>query len=233
MRSANFAWSVGMSRLAFPCRSASGAGAPASFSCAAARSNVSGCGALVLPPLWARPMTTTAITATAPRAVRRRRRDMGKRVVGRGWGSAGRSGILGVRGEGAAAVHRDVPRFPRSDLRTAQRTSAARRFPRGRFSRRAEPFMAEPMPPAVVAASVPDPTLVARAEAFTRERFVHEGEDASIALAPGSARRRALDAALAEIERGEKVPSTKWRRPHPPLPRPEAGLAGGGPVPAA
>src|SRR3954467_14468767 len=71
--------------------------------------------------------------------------------------------------------------------------------------------MAEPKPPAVEAASVPDPTLVSRAEAFTRERFVHEGEDASVALAPGSARRRALDAALAEIERGEKVPSTKWR----------------------
>ncbi|HWH92321.1 MAG TPA: DEAD/DEAH box helicase family protein, partial [Baekduia sp.] len=72
--------------------------------------------------------------------------------------------------------------------------------------------MAESMPPAVEAATIPDPTLVARAEAFTRERFVHEGEDAAVALAPGSARRRALDAALAEIERGEKVPSTKWRR---------------------
>src|SRR3954465_5025100 len=72
--------------------------------------------------------------------------------------------------------------------------------------------MAESPSPAVEAATVPDPTLVARAEAFTRERFIHEGEDASVALGPGSARRRALDAALAEIERGEKVPSTKWRR---------------------
>src|SRR4051812_30844909 len=72
--------------------------------------------------------------------------------------------------------------------------------------------MAEPKPPAVEAASVPDPTLVSRAEAFTRERFVHEGEDTAVALAPGGARRRALDAALAEIDRGEKVPSTKWRR---------------------
>ncbi|WCB96996.1 DNA helicase [Baekduia alba] len=72
--------------------------------------------------------------------------------------------------------------------------------------------MAESPPPAVEAASVPDPTLVARAEAFTRERFLHEGEDAAIALAPGSARRRALDFALAEIARGDKVPSTKWRR---------------------
>ncbi|MCW2984021.1 MAG: hypothetical protein JWR63_1591, partial [Conexibacter sp.] len=72
--------------------------------------------------------------------------------------------------------------------------------------------MADPTTPAVEAASVPDPTLVAKAEAFTRERFLHEGEDLAVALAPGGARRRALDAALAEIERGEKVPSTKWRR---------------------
>jgi superfamily II DNA or RNA helicase len=72
--------------------------------------------------------------------------------------------------------------------------------------------MADPTTPAVEAASVPDPTLVAKAEAFTRERFIHEGEDAAVALAPGGARRRALDAALDEIERGEKVPSTKWRR---------------------
>ena len=72
--------------------------------------------------------------------------------------------------------------------------------------------MADSTTQAVEAASVPDPTLVKRAEVFTRERFVHEGEDAAVALAPGGARRRALDAALAEIERGEKVPTTKWRR---------------------
>jgi ribonuclease E len=72
--------------------------------------------------------------------------------------------------------------------------------------------MADSTTQAVEAASVPDSTLVKRAEAFTRERFVHEGEDVAAALAPGGARRRALDAALAEIERGEKVPTTKWRR---------------------
>ncbi len=72
--------------------------------------------------------------------------------------------------------------------------------------------MADSTTQAVEAASVPDPTLVKRAEVFTRERFVHEGEDVAVALAPGGARRRALDAALAEIERGEKVPTTKWRR---------------------
>jgi ribonuclease E len=73
--------------------------------------------------------------------------------------------------------------------------------------------MADPTTPGVEAASsLPDPAHVARAEKFTRERFIHDGEDAAVALAPGSARRRALDAALAEMEAGAKVPSTKWRR---------------------
>jgi superfamily II DNA or RNA helicase len=72
--------------------------------------------------------------------------------------------------------------------------------------------MAESTTQAVEAASIPDPTLVAKAEAFTHERFIHEGEDASTALTPGSARRRALDAALREIDAGAAVPSTKWRR---------------------
>src|SRR5919201_3159987 len=61
-------------------------------------------------------------------------------------------------------------------------------------------------------ATVPDPTAIERGERFTRERFVHDGEDAAVALAPGSARRRALDAALSELDGGAKVPSTKWRR---------------------
>ncbi|MBI5106296.1 MAG: DEAD/DEAH box helicase family protein, partial [Solirubrobacterales bacterium] len=72
--------------------------------------------------------------------------------------------------------------------------------------------MAESTTSVVETASVPDPGLVEAAERFTRERFVHEGEDAASALAPGSARRRALDAALAEMDAGAKVPSTQWRR---------------------
>ena len=58
----------------------------------------------------------------------------------------------------------------------------------------------------------PSAAAIARAEKLTRERFVHEGETAQEALAPGSARRRALDAALAEAEAGLKVPSLEWRR---------------------
>ena len=72
--------------------------------------------------------------------------------------------------------------------------------------------MADSTTVAAEAAPIPDPALITRAEKFTRERFVHEGEDAAVALAPGSGRRKALDAALAEIEAGKKVPSTKWRR---------------------
>jgi hypothetical protein len=58
----------------------------------------------------------------------------------------------------------------------------------------------------------PSPAAIARAELFTRERFVHEGETLEDALAPGSARRKAIDAALEEIEAGAKQPSVKWRR---------------------
>jgi len=59
---------------------------------------------------------------------------------------------------------------------------------------------------------LPDDAAVKRAERFTRERFVHEGELPEDALAPGSARRRALDAALAELDAGAKAPSIEWRR---------------------
>ncbi|HSD81453.1 MAG TPA: DEAD/DEAH box helicase family protein, partial [Solirubrobacteraceae bacterium] len=72
--------------------------------------------------------------------------------------------------------------------------------------------MAELTSAAAVAAALPDPSAIERAEAFTREPFVHDGEDVAVALAPGSARRRALDAALAELDAGAKVPSTRWRR---------------------
>ena len=51
-----------------------------------------------------------------------------------------------------------------------------------------------------------------RAEEFAREPFVLEGEEAASALAPGTARRRALDAALAELDSGLETPSIEWRR---------------------
>ncbi|MET0762073.1 MAG: DEAD/DEAH box helicase family protein, partial [Thermoleophilaceae bacterium] len=51
-----------------------------------------------------------------------------------------------------------------------------------------------------------------RAEEFAREPFVLEGEDGSTALARGSPRRMALDAALEEIGQGREEPSVDWRR---------------------
>src|SRR4051812_27376000 len=61
-------------------------------------------------------------------------------------------------------------------------------------------------------AVLPSPEQIARVEAFTQERFVHDGEDLATALAAGGARRRAFDAALKELDNGAEVPSTEWRR---------------------
>jgi ribonuclease E len=61
-------------------------------------------------------------------------------------------------------------------------------------------------------AVLPPSEQIARVERFTQERFVHEGEELATALAAGSARRHAFEAALAELDAGAKVPSTGWRR---------------------
>jgi ribonuclease E len=51
-----------------------------------------------------------------------------------------------------------------------------------------------------------------RAQEFAREPFVLEGETPEVALAPGTARRTALDDALAETAEGREEPSIEWRR---------------------
>jgi ribonuclease E len=53
---------------------------------------------------------------------------------------------------------------------------------------------------------------IERAEQFAREPFVLAGEEPEAALAPGTARRAALDAALAEIDGGAESPSAEWKR---------------------
>src|SRR3954447_5949723 len=53
---------------------------------------------------------------------------------------------------------------------------------------------------------------LARAEKFTFEPFIHEGDDPVVVLAQGTPRRRALDEALAEIEAGLPQPSIQWRQ---------------------
>jgi len=74
--------------------------------------------------------------------------------------------------------------------------------------------MAESTSVALAVAPFPTPADITRAEKLVRERFVHQGEDPEVALAPGTPRRRALDQALAELEADPKAkhPSTEWRR---------------------
>jgi ribonuclease E len=72
--------------------------------------------------------------------------------------------------------------------------------------------MAESTSAAVKAASLPDAADIERAADFTLEQFVYNGETPAEALAPGSARRRALDTALAELDAGAEQPSIQWRR---------------------
>jgi ribonuclease E len=58
------------------------------------------------------------------------------------------------------------------------------------------------------ATQIPSREDLERVEQFTREPFPDDNE----ALRAGTARRRALDAALAEIEAGREEPSVEWRQ---------------------
>src|SRR3954453_10386544 len=50
-----------------------------------------------------------------------------------------------------------------------------------------------------------------RAEAWAGEPFLRAEDDPEVVLAPGTARRRALDDALAEIKAKLKEPSSSWK----------------------
>src|ERR671937_2509591 len=71
--------------------------------------------------------------------------------------------------------------------------------------------MAEDTKAAARAAKAPTSADIERAREFAREPFLLEGETAKD-LAAGTPRRRALDAALAEIDEGREIPSIEWRR---------------------
>jgi ribonuclease E len=60
-------------------------------------------------------------------------------------------------------------------------------------------------------AAVPSSADIERAAKFVREPFLLDGEGPE-ALALGTARRRALDAALKELDEGAEDPSIQWRR---------------------
>jgi ribonuclease E len=72
--------------------------------------------------------------------------------------------------------------------------------------------MAETTPVAATVTTLPSTHAIERASKFTREPFLSEGEDPAALLAPGTAHRRAFDAALAELDAGLKAPSVTWRR---------------------
>src|SRR5262249_827515 len=50
-----------------------------------------------------------------------------------------------------------------------------------------------------------------RAEVWAGEPFLHPGEEAERVLAPDTARRRALDDALADMGAGRRLPSPRWK----------------------
>ena len=50
-----------------------------------------------------------------------------------------------------------------------------------------------------------------RAHDWAAEPFLHNGEEPEAALAPGTARRLALDEALEELDAGRKAPSARWK----------------------
>jgi ribonuclease E len=63
----------------------------------------------------------------------------------------------------------------------------------------------------VAAGAAPSSADIERASEFAREPFLLDGEGPE-ALAPGTARREALDHALKEIDAGAEHPSIEWRR---------------------
>src|SRR4051812_44319845 len=68
-----------------------------------------------------------------------------------------------------------------------------------------------PQPPPFPTAAAQMAAAALRAEAWTGEPFLRDGEDPAVVLAPGTARRRALDDATAEIEAGLPHPTAQWK----------------------
>jgi ribonuclease E len=66
-------------------------------------------------------------------------------------------------------------------------------------------------PTATAAAAAELEAAAARVRDWFGEPFLNPEEDATVALAPGTARRAALDDALAELDAGRERPSSRWK----------------------
>src|SRR5438067_11120236 len=53
--------------------------------------------------------------------------------------------------------------------------------------------------------------MAIRASAWAGEPFLHEDEAPSVVLAPGTARRQALDDAISQMDKGRDEPTAEWK----------------------
>src|SRR5438105_6812438 len=92
-------------------------------------------------------------------------------------------------------------------------SSRARSLPEISAARDVLPDMQEATKQPTLAPEVADGLGAAalRAEAWAGEPFLHPEEDPAVVLAEGTARRRALDDALAELDAGAREPSYGWK----------------------
>ena len=65
--------------------------------------------------------------------------------------------------------------------------------------------------PTILSAADPLAAAAFHAEPWAGEPFLRDGEDPAVVLAPGTARRRALDDATAEIDAGLARPTPQWK----------------------
>jgi ribonuclease E len=65
--------------------------------------------------------------------------------------------------------------------------------------------------PTILSAADPIAAAAFRAESWAGEPFLRDGEEPAVVLAPGTARRRALDDATAEIEAELPRPTSQWK----------------------
>src|SRR4051794_33968654 len=156
-----------------------------------------------------KPSARTTTSAIPPRPSARRPVDTGEECHTDGRPRAGAVSSVLLEARGRCRV-RTSP--ARRDVPGSSGIPSRAQHPRDSTVHTASRSMADSTSAATLAAPVPDPDAIARAERFTRERFVHAGEDPADALARGTGRRLALDAALKEIAAGAAVPSTHWRR---------------------